>query len=127
MNVNHPIYPELKNIYLKTSGIGNVIRDNLMKLGEIDFCFIYGSYANNSETQDSDIDLFIIGEIDENKLIPIINKLEKKINREINYVLYTLIELRNRINKKDTFMMNVLNDEIIMLYGEENELRGIGS
>ena len=123
MNMEHPIYPELKIIYLKTGGIGNTVRNNLLKVGKIQYCFIYGSYARNSETLASDLDLFIVGGVDENKLIPIINKLEKKLNREINYVLYTLTEFRNRKKKKDTFVMNVLNDEIIMLHGDENELR----
>ena len=123
MNTEHPIYPELKNIYLKTAGIGNTVRDELMAVGNVQYCFIYGSYARNSETLDSDIDLFIVGGVDENKLIPMINKLEKKFNREINYVLYTLTEFRNRMKKKDAFVMNVLDDDMIMLYGDENELR----
>jgi predicted nucleotidyltransferase len=129
MNMEHPIYPELKNIYLKTVGIGNVIRDKIIdnEIGEIQFCFIYGSYARNAETFDSDIDLFVVGSVDENKIIPIINNLEKQFNREINYVLYTVTEFKNRKKKKDRFMMNVLNDDIIMLYGDENELRGTGN
>jgi len=123
MNRQHPIYPELKNIYIKTSGIGNAIIDNLQDMGSIHYCFIYGSYARDAETPDSDLDLFLVGAIDENRLIPVINKLEKKLNREINYVLYTSTEFTNRRNKRDRFVMNVLDDDIIMLYGDEDDLR----
>jgi len=121
MNRQHPIYPELKNIYIKTSGIGNAIIDNLQDMGSIQYCFIYGSYARDAETPDSDLDLFLVGAIDENRLIPVINKLEKKLNREINYVLYTSTEFTNRRNKRDRFVMNVLDDDIIMLYGDEDD------
>jgi len=123
MNRQHPIYPELKNIYIKTSGICNAIIDNLQDMGSIQYCFIYGSYARDAETPDSDLDLFLVGAIDENRLIPVINKLEKKLNREINYVLYTSTEFTNRRNKRDRFVMNVLDDDIIMLYGDEDDLR----
>ncbi len=122
INRDNPIYPDLKNIYLKTSGIGNAIRNGFDKIGEIRYCFIYGSYANNTEMPDSDLDLFVVGEIDENKLIPIINKLEKRLNREINYILYTLNEYQSRKKKKNKFVMNVLKEDKIMLLGDENEL-----
>lgn len=123
INKEHTIYPELKNIYLKTSGVGNTIRDNLEEIGNIKHCFIYGSFANDTERPDSDLDLFIVGTIDENKLIPIINKLEKKLNRDINYILYTPDEFRERKEKRDKFVMNVLNEKKVMLYGDEDELR----
>ncbi|MDO9536697.1 MAG: nucleotidyltransferase domain-containing protein [Thermoplasmata archaeon] len=122
INKAHIIYPDLKNIYLKTAGIGNVIRNSLGELGQIHFCFIYGSYARHSEKPESDLDIFIIGEIDENILIPVINSLEKKLSRDINYILYTLEEFQNRKERNDKFVMNVLEGERIMLYGDENEL-----
>ena len=122
INKENPIYPDLKSIYLKTSGIGNVIRSGLDEIGEIRYCFIYGSYASNTEMAHSDLDLFVVGEIDENKLIPIINGLEKRLNREINYILYTQNEYQSRKKKKNKFVMNVLKEDKIMILGDENEL-----
>lgn len=123
INKDNIIYPELKKIYLKTSGLGSSIRDDLQKIGEIQYCFIYGSYAKDTETAESDLDLFIVGDVQEEELIPIINRLEKKLSRDINYVLYTSNEFRNRIDKKDKFVLNVLKEDKIMLYGDEDELR----
>ncbi len=122
INKANLIYPDLKNIYLKTSGVGNAIRNSLDKIGDIQFCFIYGSYARHTEKADSDLDIFIIGEVDENKLIPVINSIETKINREINYILYTTEEFQNRKERNDKFVMNVLEGEKIMLFGDETQI-----
>lgn len=122
INKDNPIYPDLKSIYLKTSGIGNAIRNSLDKIGEIRYCFIYGSYASNTEMPHSDLDLFVVGEIDENELIPIINGLEKRLKREINYILYTLDEYQTRKKNKNKFVLNVLREDKIMIHGDENEL-----
>ena len=67
INKANLIYPDLKNIYLKTSGVGNAIRNSLDKIGKIQFCFIYGSYARHTEKAESDLDLFIVGDIDKGK------------------------------------------------------------
>ncbi len=122
INKANLIYPDLKNIFLKTGGVGNAIRNSLVEIGKIQYCFIYGSYARHTEKAESDLDIFIVGDVDENKLIPVVNSLEKKLKREINYILYSLEEYRNRVERRDKFVMNVLNDEKIMLYGDENEL-----
>ena len=122
LNRANIIYPELKRIYLKTSGLGDMIRNNLEGQGIIKFCFIFGSYASDKEKSDSDLDLFIVGDIDENILIPVISDLEKQLNRDINYILYTLDEYLSRVKRRDRFIMNVLEGEKIMLCGDEDEL-----
>ncbi len=123
INKANLIYPDLKNIYLKTAGVGNAIRNSLVEIGEVQFSFIYGSYARHTEKAESDLDIFIVGDVDENRLIPVINNLEKKLKREINYILYTLEEYHKRVERRDKFVMNVLEGEKIMLYGDENELQ----
>jgi predicted nucleotidyltransferase len=122
MNTGHPIYPELKNIFLKTAGMGNGIREAFKNLGGLRLCFIYGSYAEDAETPQSDLDLFIVGEVDEVRLIPVVNGLEKRLHREINYVLYTPEEYMRRKRGKDPFVTNVLEGKKVMLQGDENEL-----
>jgi len=123
INKAHIIYLDLKNIYLKTAGIGNAIRNHLEEIGNVRFCFIYGSYASNTEKADSDLDLFIVGNVEEKILIPVINNLEKQLNRDINYILYTPDEYLDRVKRGDRFVMNVLEGKKIMLWGDEDGLR----
>jgi hypothetical protein len=54
----------------------------------------------------SDIDLFIIGTVNEKKMIINIKKLEENFSREINYVLFKTEKIKKRIKKK--FNMVVL-------------------
>jgi predicted nucleotidyltransferase len=124
-NKDYPLYKEYKSIVFKTIGVVGSIKEILKKAGPIDFSFLYGSFAKGKENYLSDIDLVIIGSPDENKIIRNIEKLEKKLKREINYKLYLPKEFRDSVRRKDPFLMGVLEDRKIMLIGGENELRKI--
>jgi len=123
VNKKMPIYNELTNIILKTEGVGKILRENLSEMGEIETAFIYGSFASKKAGLNSDIDLFIIGNIDEKKLIKSIKELEKEISREINYILFEPKEFRERIKNKDPFVSNVLKEPKTILLGNLNEFR----
>jgi predicted nucleotidyltransferase len=120
-NVNEAmsIYPELRDIFLKTQGAVETLKEKISDLKGVNTAFIYGSYAKGEAGPDSDIDIIIIGRVNEDDLIMKIRDVEKRLNREINYVLYTPPELQTRKAKKDPFIKNVLNDEKIMILGEE--------
>jgi predicted nucleotidyltransferase len=85
--------------------------------------FIYGSFANMKAGVDSDIDVFIIGEVDEDDLIIKIGAIEKKLSREINYILFTVKEFEEREKSKDPFIVNVLRESKIILVGDLSDLR----
>ena len=124
-NKKCPIYKELKSIVFKTVGAQGSLREVLKEIGNIKFAFIYGSYAKAKETLFSDIDLAIIGNPDEDRLIKELDRLEGKFQREINYKLYTLQEFRKEVKEKEPFILEILRDKKIMLIGSESELRKI--
>ena len=69
INKNMPIYNELASIILKTEGIAKVLQEKLSEIGNIKTAFIYGSFAKKEAGINSDIDLFIIGTVNEKKMI----------------------------------------------------------
>lgn len=79
----------------------------------INQAFIYGSFANNKADKFSDIDLMIIGQVDEDKLIRKISPLEQSLGREINYIIFSPRNFKAR--KKDPFVHQVLKDKKIFL------------
>ena len=81
------LYEDLQKIVLKTEGVARVIREHLAGRVEIRCMFIYGSFAKSTAGAKSDIDVFIVGDIDENQLIPLVHESERALNREINYTL----------------------------------------
>ncbi|GFO95931.1 hypothetical protein ig2599ANME_0113 [groundwater metagenome] len=121
INKKMPIYIELTNIILKTGGVGRTLSENLTRLGRIETAFIYGSFASGSAGGKSDIDLFIIGQVHEDELIRCIEKLEKELCREINYVIFTPAEFSQRIRNNDPFIKNVLNEKRVLLIGDLSE------
>jgi len=124
-NKEYPLYKELKSIVFKTVGVSGGLKKMLKKVENINFSFIYGSYAKAKENYLSDIDLVIIGSPDEDLLIKELDKLEDVLNREINYKLYSLRDFKKEIKEKEPFLLEILTDKKIMIIGEEDELRKI--
>ena len=122
VNKKMPIYNELASIILKTEGVAKELQDSLSEIG-VEIAFIYGSFASGKAGVDSDVDIFIIGEVNEDELIIKIRDVEKKLSREINYVLFTVKEFEEREKSKDPFVLNVLREPKIMLVGDLNDLR----
>jgi len=125
LNKDYPIFKELKSIVFKTIGVKGGVKDILEKIADIKFAFIYGSYAKAKENYISDIDLVVIGNPIEDELIKKLDKLEEKLQREINYKLYTLQEFKKEIKQNEPFILEILLNKKIMLIGSENELRKI--
>ena len=124
-NKDYPLYKELKSIIFKTVGVSGGLKEALKKIGNINFSFIYGSYAKAKENYLSDIDLVVIGNSNEDLLIKELDKLEDALKREINYKLYSLKDFKKEIKEKEPFLLEILRDKKIMLIGEEDELRKI--
>ena len=118
VNKQMPIYEELKSIILKTEGVSKVLHDDLQKLGSIDKAYIYGSFASGKADGTSDIDVMIVGDVDEDSLIINIKQLEDFLMREVNYTLYTPEEYAKRLQNKDSFITNVLREPNISLIGD---------
>ena len=124
VNKKCPIVEDLKNIFFKSVGIAEVLRDNFKEKG-IKIAFIYGSYARGEESLLSDIDLMVMGDISSKELSSILSKPKKELMREINYVVFSLNEFINKVMQKDHFINSVLKDKKIYIIGSEDELKGL--
>ncbi len=119
-NKSCPIAPELRSIVLKIEGAGIVIKKRLQEMGGVNEAFIYGSYVSGEADADSDLDIMIIGEINLNQLAPHITRLEKQLNRSINYVIYSEGEWNEKAAANDPFWLNVTRAPKIMLIGGDH-------
>jgi predicted nucleotidyltransferase len=121
-NPHCAFFRELKGLVLKTAGVAGQIKVALERLTGVQFAFIYGSYAKGEEKAHSDVDLMIIGDVDVNQLDPLASSLEKRLGREVNYLLFSQVEFQAKKRAKDGFLMDVLGEVKIMVIGNENEL-----
>jgi len=122
LNKSYPLFDELKSIVFKTIGIRGLLKEALERIRGIEIAFIYGSFAKNEESAKSDIDLFIVGEVEERKLVTEVGRVERTVKREINYSLYTKDDLSKKKREMDSFMLDLINGPKIFLMGNENDL-----
>jgi len=121
LNIENPVLKDIKNIINKTIGLESILKAELGKKENIDFAFLFGSYAKEEFKADSDIDLYLIGEISEKELFEAVKKTEEKINRTINYNLSAKKEFKENL-KKSFFHKEILG-KYILIIGNENEFR----
>jgi predicted nucleotidyltransferase len=125
LNKNHPLYKEFKSIFLKTVGAEGKLKEILANIKNIQIAFIFGSFAKGREDSFSDIDLMIIGNPKENELIPKISGLEGKLDREINYNIFSSRDFRKNLKEKEIFLEEIMEGRKIFLVGDQNELERI--
>jgi predicted nucleotidyltransferase len=117
VNQDFFLYHDLQQILLKTEGVSGTLRDQLRDMQGISCLFIYGSFAAGNAGAESDIDLFIVGDIEEDVILAAVGAAEKTLTREINYTLMSDQEYRERQWKQDPFVMNVLREPRVVLAG----------
>ncbi len=116
---NCPIFDELKGLILKTAGLVEVLRSALSPVSDkIDLAFVFGSQARGKAKAASDIDLLIVGNVDELELHRLISQTEGQLNRSINYTFLTAQEFKKRKKEKGGFLSRVLAGEKIFIIGD---------
>lgn len=118
LNKEHLLYEEIKSIISKTTGLENELKDLVDKLDNVECAFIFGSIAKGTENNNSDIDLMLIGNINQDALTTMISLVEGKIAREINYHIYSSQEIVKKIKEKNNFISNIFLSPIIKLKGD---------
>jgi predicted nucleotidyltransferase len=83
--------------------------------------FVYGSFAKGEQNSFSDIDLLAVGTFNEDIFLREIERLEKSLNREINYKIYRRSEFEKLVKAKDPFLLGIIKETKIMLKGAEND------
>lgn len=122
MRTKSPIAEDLKRIFLKTESIGQAIMKDL-DTQKIRFAFIFGSFAKGSETPTSDLDMLVIGDVNEDDVLRSISKTERRIGREINFTLWTEEEFLDRAKKEIPLIKEISKTPVIMIAGDEHELK----
>ena len=123
VNKDYSLYTEFKSIVFKTVGMTETLREGFTRLRGIRAVFIYGSFAKGEEIAESDIDIFILGKPNRDRLIDTVKKIERKLCREINYNVYNQEDFSRKIKEKDPFITDLLRNPIVFIIGDENVLK----
>jgi DNA-binding transcriptional ArsR family regulator len=121
----NPLYPEIRNLVLKTSGLADVLKSALMDK-RIRVAFVFGSIAHGEEKAGSDVDLMVIGQLGLRDLSRLLSGIEEKIGREVNPHVFHEAEFRKRVRAKEHFVSSVMETPNIFIIGSHHELEAMG-
>jgi len=110
LNAQFLLYPELKNLILKSVPIPlDKLKKQVKSLGNIKFAVASGIFINEENCR---IDLMIVGErINQKKLNNFVKKTEQNIGKEINYVVFSQKEFGYRQDVRDRFVRDILDEK----------------
>ncbi len=121
---SHPAFDDLKRAFLKTVALGDVLKEGLKPLmDKIHFAFVFGSIASGEDRADSDIDLFLLGDISLKDIANAMGDIDEKLGREVNPVNYTQASFVERIKTNNRFAQELLASPKIWLIGNDDEFR----
>jgi predicted nucleotidyltransferase len=124
-NEDSPIFPELRGLIEKTSGIIPMLRDAVKRSKGLKLGFIYGSLARGEEGARSDVDVMLVGDLSTMELNPRLRGVEVAVGRQINPTVFSFEEFVRKLVESNHFLRTVLRNKKIMLVGTEDELEEI--
>jgi len=106
---SHPLFPEIKSIVSKITGIDSIIESVIERLGSVENAYLIGDYAKGKDS--GVIDVVLIGDIDKNILQELIQKAEDLVSRKI----------RAMVMKSDEFTLYTKNQKepFLLLWSKE--------
>lgn len=124
-NSTHPLFPDLQQLVLKTSGLRDVLAKALHGIKGVELAFVFGSLASSGGKAASDVDLFIIGDVGLRAVASALRGVGEVLAREINPITMTAEEFRKR-RTSDSFVQDVLGKEKLFVKGTADELVRLG-
>ena len=125
-NTQHPVYPDLHGLVLKTTGIVSETQQALANVEGITAAFIFGSIAAGTDTAESDVDVMILGSVGLRKISTALRGLADTSGREINPHSLKAEEWRAKAAKGDAFIRRLIAEPKLWLKGVPDELANLG-
>jgi predicted nucleotidyltransferase len=88
---SHPLFPEIRSIVSKITGLDSVIEWVIQRLGDVENAYLIGDYAKGKDS--GIIDVILVGKVDKSYLTELIEKAEDLVQRKIRYLVMNQIEL----------------------------------
>lgn len=119
LNPRYVFYQELRQMVAKSTHLGRKIRRLRRKLGTLSFVMFSGKFVSGERPNQGEVDVLVIGDVVLAELGALIKEEEKRIDREINYAVFTNEEFEFRKTRRDPFVMDVLYGSCVMVVGSE--------
>ena len=124
-NKAHPLYSDIHNLVLKTSGLVEVLKEVLDR-AEIKIAFVFGSIAGDDVGAGSDVDLLVVSETGLRAVSEWLSGISETIGREVNPYILSETEFKKRSQRGEHFLKQVLNSPKLFIVGNEDDLKSMG-
>jgi len=125
-NADSPIYEPLKQIVIRTVGLGDRLRNLLNRVaGHIAIALIFGSFSRGEQHERSDVDVPVITRGDQltpEQVSALLVHEQEQLGREINPFVLTAAEWRLKWSRGNPFIRRVFDGEKVYLIGDDDEL-----
>jgi len=124
-NCDTPVFKELFELTRKVLGAAPLIQQALQPIAsKIDIALIYGAFAKQSDTIESDIDIMLVGrELALSEILEQLIPVDEVLGRKINPTCYTTKEFMQRLSDTDSFVSRVLDQPVVKLIGDIDAFR----
>lgn len=105
-NTRHPLFVDIRNILMKYTGLDQIVEAVINKLGDVQQVFLTGELSKGIDTPI--IDLIIVGNINKEYLLRLVEQAEELIHKKIRYIIFTQEEFlvsENVILKKNHLLL----------------------
>ncbi len=115
INKKYKFLKEYKNIILKGVGFEKILKEKLKQVDGIDSAYIFGSYAKNKMSDESDIDVLVVGNFKTAELQRVLLGVQKLSGREINSVELLNNEFKKKMEEKNELLIDIFSKEHIKI------------
>lgn len=125
INKDFFLYEEYKNIVLKTTGLGDHLRWVRKKPDDIVAAFVYGDFAEGTETAETPVRFCLIGDIAEKKIASAAGAAGSLTLKQFPWVRYSAHDFAARWKKGDPEVLRLANGKKIFVVGRERDLEAL--
>lgn len=126
LNMEHPFIDEIVPMFHKSYGVGGMIMNNKDIFEGTDYLLLTSYFLFKLPKDKYDIDILIVGtpKIDEVSIF--LHNIETSMQRELLCTIISAADFRNRKQKLDPFIWNILEKPSVLLIGKrENLFKGV--
>ena len=120
-NQEHPLYPGISSLVLKTMGVVDVLRETLRDTPVL-VAFIYGTTARKPGLLARELDLMVIGSIRKRDVEKRLGAGAQAVDRTINFYLRTAEQFKWQKKGRDPFLSKALAGPRLFLVGDGRSL-----
>lgn len=128
LNIEHPFYEEIVSLFHKSYGVGGMIMNNRDVFVGTDFLLLTSYFLFSQPKGKYDIDILLVGTPKIDQVSIFLHNIETSLQKELLYTIITPSDFKNRKQKLDPFIWNILEKPTVLLFGQQADLlKGVAS